>query len=67
MTTDKERRFTVITNTEAEVRAKENEREKSATPPPDFGYHTNPMYEKLLKFKEEQKKKRFTVEDLLKW
>jgi len=30
-------------------------------------YHTNPMYEKLLNFREKQKKKRFTVEDLLKW
>lgn len=30
-------------------------------------YQTNPMYEKLLKFRQVQQKKRFTVEDLLKW
>ena len=30
-------------------------------------YQTNPMYEKLLKFRQMQEKKRFTVEDLLKW
>ena len=61
--TDKNRRFTVIENKEAESRTKE----KVAATPPNSEYHTNPMYEKLLKFREEQKKKRFTVEDLLKW
>ena len=65
MTSEKNRRFTVITNIEAENAAKEKER--IAATPPDSGYHTNPMYEKLLKFKDDQKKKRFTVEDLLKW
>ncbi len=41
----------------------------SPTKPTDdpSGYQTNPLYEKLLNFKELQKKKRFTVEDLLKW
>ena len=67
MTTEKNRRFTVISNIEAENAAKEKEKEQLAATPPNSGYHTNPMYEKLLKFKEEQKKKRFTVEDLLKW
>ena len=61
--TEKNRRFTVIENKEAESRTKEN----TAVTPPNSEYHTNPMYEKLLKFREEQKKKRFTVEDLLKW
>ena len=67
MTTDKNRRFTVITNIDAESATKEKEKELKAATPPNSGYHTNPMYEKLLKYKEEQKKKRFTVEDLLKW
>ena len=69
MTTDKNRRFTVITNIDADLSAKEKEKEqgRTAATPPNSGYHTNPMYEKLLKYKEEQKKKRFTVEDLLKW
>jgi hypothetical protein len=32
-------------------------------------YHSNPMYQKLLNFRnlQEQQKKRFTVDDLLKW
>ena len=30
-------------------------------------YQTNPMYEKLLNFQSLQKKKRFTVDDLLSW
>ena len=32
-------------------------------------YHTNPMYEKLLNFRnlQEQQKKKFSVEDLLRW
>ena len=61
--TEQNRKFTVISNTETPIK----EKEKSTTTHPDSGYHTNPMYEKLLKYKEEQKKKRFTVEDLLKW
>ena len=61
MTTEKKSRFTVISNTEINT-AKE----------PDIvnnNYHSNPMYEKLLNFRnlQEQQKKRFTVEDLLKW
>lgn len=66
--TDKEkRRFTVISNTYIDVSEQEQQRD-IGTPPPDItGYQTNPMYEKLLNFKELQKKKRFTVEDLLKW
>ena len=35
--------------------------------PDSSGYQTNPMYEKLLKFRQVQQKKRFTVDDLLKW
>lgn len=60
------RRLTVISgNIETEPIVRETE--KNAVTPPNTGYHTNPMYEKLLKYKEEQKRKRFTVEDLLKW
>ncbi len=70
---DKEkRRLTVVENvsTRPDINTETQERIKrreNVTAPPDVGYHTNPMYEKLLKFRETQKKKRFTVEDLLKW
>ena len=50
-------------NTEAQERIKRREHVTQ----PEAEYRTNPMYEKLLKFREKQKKKRFTVEDLLKW
>jgi len=68
MTEKMSRKFTVINNTElgshqTEVIHTDNNRH--VTPP--TGYHTNPMYEKLLEFQEKQKRKRFTVEDLLKW
>lgn len=61
MTTEKKSRFTVITNTEINT-AKEPDNIQSS-------YHSNPMYEKLLNFRnlQEQQKKRFSVEDLLKW
>ena len=64
MTTEKKSRFTVITNTNIGVdTAKELEKVNSKD------YHTNPMYEKLLNFRnlQEQQKKKFSVEDLLKW
>ena len=61
MTTEKKKRFTVISNTEIntpkepEILAKEQ-------------YHSNPMYEKLLQFRnlQEQQKKKFSVDDLFK-
>ncbi len=55
MTDEQRARFTVISNTELE-RAQEKERTKS--------YHTNPFYERLVKFANDEKR-RFTVEDLL--
>ena len=69
----KKRRLTVVSDTGTDIlereREREQEREKEGyfTPPPEMNHHTNPMYEKLLNFKEREKKKRFTVEDLLKW
>ena len=65
MAEKEKRKFTVINNTDIQ----ELERQSRDTiPPSDIkSYQTNPMYEKLLNFKELQKKKRFTVEDLLKW
>ena len=62
MTTVKQSRFTVITNTDINT-AKEPELDINKN------YHSNPMYQKLLNFRnlQEQQKKRFTVEDLLKW
>lgn len=60
MTTENKNRFTVISNDTLEV-IKE-------TPKVTEG-HSNPFYEKLLTFRnlQEQQKKRFTVDDLLKW
>jgi len=54
-----------------EIRVITNEKLKDIAPP-DVGkkeqsYHTNPLYKKLLQYREEQKHKRFSVEDLLKW
>jgi len=69
MTIEKRQKFTVITNN-IDIGKRETvpkKAEKISPPRDDGGYHTNPMYEKLLQFKEEQKRKRFTVEDLLKW
>ncbi len=62
MTTEKQSRFTVITNTDIET-TKATEKDINNS------YHSNPMYQKLLNFRnlQEQQKKRFTVEDLLKW
>lgn len=70
--TDKEkRRLTLVENTstitDINTETRERIKQRENVTPPDVGYHTNPMYEKLLKFREKQKKKRFTVEDLLKW
>ncbi len=60
MTTENKNRFTVISNGNYVV---EPEVQKS------ISGHSNPFYEKLLNFRnlQEQQKKRFTVEDLLKW
>ena len=70
MEKETKRRLTIVSSNE-ELNVAENEQElvkrKEYTTPPDLNYHTNPIYEKLLNFKESQKKKRFTVEDLLKW
>lgn len=77
MQNNQKRRFTVISNpnisdysdipdTNATLTIKEIHSPTKPTGDPS-GYQTNPLYEKLLNFKELQKKKRFTVEDLLKW
>ena len=65
MTTEKKSRFTVISNTDFKVK------ETSAKEPDiitSTNYHSNPMYEKLLNFRnlQEQQKKKFTVDDLFK-
>lgn len=57
MATEQRPELRVITNLQHE-----SEQKTSA----NAGYHTNPMYEKLIKFTSD-KKRRFTVEDLLKW
>lgn len=60
MDTEKQTKFTVITNNELAEKA---ERGKQ-TNPIERNY-SNPFYEKLMQFSENQKRKRFTVEDLL--
>ena len=65
MTTEKKSRFTVISNTDYKIKentAKEPDIVASRT------YHSNPMYEKLLNFRnlQELQKKKFTVDDLFK-
>ena len=72
MTEKEKRRFTVISNSDINVIEPEYniERTRHEQYNADFSennYQTNPIYEKLLNFQEIQKKKRFTVDDLLKW
>lgn len=59
MTTEKKNRFTVISNSNTEI----IEDKKIQTE-----YHSNPIYEKLLNFRnlQEQQKKKFSVDDLFK-
>lgn len=63
MREEQSKTLTVITN---ENHTDFSENKKTATNP-HSEYHTNPMYEKLLQFKANQTKQRFTVEDLLRW
>ncbi|MBQ7764661.1 hypothetical protein IJ384_04760 [bacterium] len=60
MTTENKRRFTVIENTEIKT---QDFSEKETN-----NYMSNPMYQKLLNFKnlQDQQKKRFSVDDLFK-
>ena len=61
MTHQERKRFTVISN--HEIDTKELSRESNK-----INLHTNPMYEKLLNFRnlQEAQKKRFSVDDLFK-
>ncbi len=58
MSTEKQTRFSVINNDNINTKVPEQTVE----------YQTNPMYEKLLQFRnlQEQQKKRFSVDDLFK-
>ncbi len=62
MATEKQSNFTVIKNKELI-----NKQSESLQTNPIKEVTANPYYEKLMQFAENQKKKRFTVEDLLKW
>ena len=62
MTEERKSRFAVISNNEAPATQQLNTQQAS-----NIGYHSNPMYQKLLNYKQVQEKKKFTVEDLLKW
>ena len=59
MTTEKRRRFTVITNLEYEERSEHRYRQNN--------YQTDPLREKFMKFVNNEAGRKFTVEDLLKW
>lgn len=63
MTTENRAKLSLIVNNDIEYHTNLQETSLDTS----GGYTTNPMYEKLVKFKLEQKRKRFTVEDLLKW
>ena len=60
MTTENETKFKVIKNATLDTG------EQRVTNPME-SHNSNPYYEKLLKFSQEQERKRFSVEDLLKW
>ena len=62
MTEERKSRFAVINNSEAQV-----DQKTTISKPNNSGYHSNPMYQKLLNYKQIQEKKKFTVDDLLKW
>ena len=65
MTKNESRRLTVINNSEVKTNEKilgdSNDYNKD-------GFHTNPLYEKLLNFRnlQEAQKKRFSIDDLFK-
>ena len=65
MTTEKKSRFTVINNEEYKNIAQENITPASQE---NLDYQTNPMYQRLLNFRnlQEKQKKRFSVDDLFK-
>ena len=62
MATEKNNRFTVISNHEQELEHQAVHEENK------HSYQSNPMYEKLMNFRnlQEQQKKRFSVDDLFK-
>lgn len=62
MSNENKPRFTVITSEKVETTTVIQEKDKPTE------YHSNPMYEKLLNFKnlQEQQKKKFSVDDLFK-
>lgn len=63
MTTENKKSFSVITNTNIDTNTI-----KEPEAPLKESYHSNPMYEKLLNFRnlQEQQKKKFSVDDLFK-
>ena len=65
MTTEKRSRFTVINNEEYKKITQEN---VSPASQENLDYQTNPMYQRLLNFRnlQEKQKKRFSVDDLFK-
>lgn len=68
MTNENKKRFTVITNTDIDIIKDPKRTIKEPENTAKEYYHSNPMYEKLLQFRnlQEQQKKKFSVDDLFK-
>ena len=64
MTTEKRNRFTVISNTDIDT----SDSIKHTEQIEESGYQSNPIYQKLMNFRnlQDKQKKRFSVDDLFK-
>lgn len=64
MTTEKRNRFTVISNTDIDT----SDSIKPTEQIEESGYQSNPIYQKLMNFRnlQDKQKKRFSVDDLFK-
>ncbi|MBQ7126066.1 hypothetical protein IJO12_03170 [bacterium] len=66
MTKEKLQHLSIVRDADTEVRNDRISTVKETVSNP-IEYSENPIYQKLLNFQTRGKKKRFTVEDLLKW
>ena len=64
MTQHEQQKFTVIENNNYIDKERIRQRDSIGN---SAKYQTNPFYERLVKFSNEKSRKKFTVEDLLKW
>ena len=59
MTSTERKRFTVISNEKLEKEIELKEKHRS--------YQTDPLRERLVKYVNEENKRKFSIEDMLKW